>query len=602
MVVTRRMAMLTLNGVPSERILGITFTNKAANEMKERVSELTGIDNWNISTFHSFGARALREVGHLIEGRNSEFTICDAYKKTRLVANIMKTQCLQEKDGPSPIDICNVISKYKASQIYPDGHPKNKAEKIYEYYEGELSRNNMFDFDDLLSRITYIFDRHDDVLNAFRNRFDYVLVDEYQDTNTVQYKLAKLLSEHHRNLCVTGDPDQSIYGWRNADIKNILSFEDDFNDAQVIKLEENWRSTKNILVSAQKVIENNKERKEKNLLPTKDDGCKVTYSESNLYDDDEAEYISKEIKSLVDSGEYKYKDFAVLYRTNAQSRILEQVFNRKKIPHVLYGSTEFYSRMEIADLMAYLSFIANTKDDMSLTRAINTPSRGIGKTTQDKIIEFARENDMSMYEAVTSAHSIEGLNAGQIRSVGQFAYMIREIVNKEWINNIERLLETIIEITSYEDYLKHRYADTYDARAENIEELLRTARDFDVKLGGTLIDFLQETSLYAQQDDEDDEDDVVKMMTLHSSKGLEFPVVFLAGIEDGLLPHWNCSIEREIEEERRLFYVGITRAMEKLYLTKVNMRYINGDRRKKRKTMRSRFFKELPNECIHKIE
>lgn len=604
-VLTHRIGNLLSIGVSPWSILAITFTNKAASEMKERVKKLVGpvADDIWISTFHSMCVRILRkDIHHL--NYSTSFTIIDAGDQLNLIKQIMKDLNIDvKKIEPKAVlaSISNAKNELKTPQMYAKtvgDYFQNKVLQVYEKYQERLKTNNSLDFDDLIMLTVKLFQQNPEVLSYYQKKFVYIHIDEYQDTNRAQYMLVRLLADWHKNICVVGDADQSIYRWRGADIGNILNFEEDFPNAKVIKLEQNYRSTKNILSAANEVIRHNRKRKDKNLRTENKDGEKITLYQA-MQEHDEAYFIAKNIQDGIEGGNKSYKDFAILYRTNAQSRVIEEVFIKSNIPYKIIGGTKFYDRREIKDIFAYLKLIVNPDDDLSLRRVINIPKRGIGATTVDKIAEYANKNNLSMYRAIKEIDFI-GLAPRTANNVSQFADLIDSLKKAERFLSITDLTEKILDATKYIDELKRENSIEAESRIENIKELLSVTMEFEKNNEDvTLEDFLNDVALVSDIDQMDNEDDIenrVVLMTLHSAKGLEFPVVFLTGLEEGIFPSSRSLMEEEeIEEERRLAYVGITRAKETLYLTYTSSRTLYG---RSQYNAPSRFIKEIPEDLI----
>ena len=588
-VLTTRIANLIQNGVPSYNILAITFTNKAAKEMRERLELLEPNNNAFVGTFHSFGVRVIRENA-LTLGLDRNFSILDSDDVTSIIKKIMKEDGYDPK-FTAPSYIRNKISTIK-NDMLSDAEidrffntPDDRIVKeVYYRYIDILQKNNSVDFDDLLLLPVKLFTEHKDVLERYQDIYKYILIDEYQDTNEVQYKLSKLLAKKYKNIFIVGDPDQSIYMFRGANFHNILNFEKDYKDAEVIPLEENYRSTKNILDTANSVIKNNKERKEKNLWSSNGDGTKTKYLRA--YDDKhEIQMVIDEIKKLFDEG-YSKKDIAVLYRTNAQSRLVEEMFMKSAVPYKVVGSIYFYSRKEIKDLICYLRLILNNNDEISLRRVINVPKRGIGEATLNKLTKKAQEENKSLFEVIDSGKEL------------QFKELI-EFMTKE----AEKLsLTELIDLVLIETGMKFEYEkeDTLESnlRLDNLEEFKSVAKTFEDRTGSvSLDDLLEEITLMSDMSDyKNNDEDVVTLMTMHSAKGLEFKVVFLIGMEDGIFPHQNSFLEPGgLEEERRLCYVGITRAKERLYISNAKRRMLYG---KDVMNPPSRFIKEIDPDLL----
>jgi DNA helicase-2/ATP-dependent DNA helicase PcrA len=613
-VLTQRIARLIRDmDVSPYAILAITFTNKAAKEMKERVQKAVGegSEYIQVSTFHSTCVRILRRFCEYI-GYERSFTIYDSDDQKTLVKNILKQKNIDPKQFKEKA-ILSRISKAKDELIDPErfeaeavDHYDKKVAEIYKEYQKQLKICNAFDFDDLICKTVELFNTCPDVLRYYRNRFCYIMVDEYQDTNTAQFEFIRLLAEHEneegeieRNLCVVGDDDQSIYRFRGANIKNILNFEKYYPETKVIKLEQNYRSTPEILQVANSVIHNNTERKDKKLWTQNAKGSAVHY---NLYGDEtgEADGVSIKIREIMERTGAEYRDFAVLYRTNAQSLSFEKSMRMHDLKAKTIGTVSFFERREIKDIIAYLKTIDNARDDIATRRVLNVPKRGIGNTTVEKIGNYAAENELSFYEALARAEYIQGLERSRDKAKSFVALI--ESMRYERNNNklsIKSLIKTIIEEISYMEYLREDDPDTAEDRIQNIEALVSYADRYETEEeDATLTGFLEYCGLNAEEaSSEDDEDDgnYISLMTLHNAKGLEFPYVFLAGMEDGLFPS-NLSINAEdpiaeIEEERRLCYVGITRAMKELFLSAARMRRLYGD---SQFNMPSRFLKEIP--------
>ena len=604
-VLTNRIAyLIEEKGVPHWSILAITFTNKAAREMKDRVKKNVGYEAeemW-ISTFHSMCVRILRRDIDRI-GYNRNFTILDASDQLTVIKRIIKEKNIDKKKF-DPRAILGMISsaknELKTAKDFDKtaaGYFEQVASTVYEQYERELKRNQALDFDDLIMTTIRLFNQVPDVLEYYQRRFRYIMVDEYQDTNHAQYRLVRLLADRHKNLCVVGDSDQSIYRWRGADIANILSFEKDYPDAKVILLEQNYRSTKRILDAANRVISHNSGRKDKNLWTNNDGGEKITYY-SARNEHDEAAFIVDEIQKKLSGSDLKASDIAILYRTNAQSRVLEELFVKSNMAYTIVGGTKFYDRKEIKDLLAYLRLVANPDDDISFRRIVNVPKRGIGPTTVDKLQAYADQNDLSLFQAVAEIEQV-GLSARFTNMLRTFHDQLSGWIQMQDYVPVKELVDELLDQTGYREMLENENTLEAEGRLENIEEFLTVAGEFEEASDDkTLIAFLTDLALIADIDkvDEEEEAEHVLMMTLHSAKGLEFPVVFLAGLEEGVFPHSRSLIEEaEMEEERRLAYVGITRAEKELYLTRASMRTIFG---KTNMNAPSRFLNEIPEELL----
>lgn len=605
-VLTHRIAyLIEEKGVSPWNILALTFTNKAAGEMKERIGNLIGHGGQDVwaGTFHSVCVRILRRDIEKI-GYSSNYVIFDSADQKTLVRDCIKELSLSEKLY-DPKAMLGFISSQKnimvKSDTYINANYTNFRERqkgeIYALYQKKLKENNALDFDDLINKTIELFKEHPMVLEYYQNKFHYVLVDEYQDTNGAQYELVRLLASKYKNICVVGDDDQSIYGWRGADIANILNFEKDYLDASVIKLEQNYRSTKTILNAANEVIQNNSGRKNKKLWTGNDEGQQINiYSGNNEHE--EADFIVKKIKEIKNDENKSYSDFSILYRTNAQSRVLEESFMRANMPYKIVGGLKFYDRKEIKDIVSYLRLIQNPVDNISLKRIINVPKRGIGKTTIDKIEEYSLSKEESIYSVILDIEELGSLSQRAKGKVREFASLIGTFIAMKEVLSVKDLIEKVIESSRYISELEKE--DTVEARTriENIKEFVSVAIDFDVNNpGGTLEDFLANIALLSDIDKtEDGNDEAVTLMTLHSAKGLEFPVVFISGMEEGMFPSSrSLTSQADLEEERRLCYVGITRAEETLFITHTAIRTIFG--RKNFNTV-SRFIREIPKELI----
>lgn len=605
-VLTHRIAyLLGEKDVSPRNVLAITFTNKAAREMKERVGDIIGPDAndmW-ISTFHSMCVRILRRDIDRI-GIDRNFSILDTTDQLSVIKQVLKDLNLDPKKF-DPRAMLGAISGAKNELKTAEDYNKTVGNyhdqqigQVYEKYQKTLRKNQSLDFDDLIMQTLTLFDRVPEVLEYYQRRFQYIHVDEYQDTNHAQYQLVKLLANRFQNLCVVGDSDQSIYRWRGADIANILSFESDYPNAKVIMLEQNYRSTKSILNAANEVIQQNSGRKPKNLWTDNDDGEHIQYYQAPT-ERDEALYVVNKTEEYVRSGDYKYKEVAILYRTNAQSRTIEETMVKANIPYQIIGGTKFYDRKEIKDMLAYLRLISNPNDDISFSRIVNEPKRGIGKTSLENLQMYAARNDLSMYEAVGEVEFV-GLSKKATNALKEFGSMIKNWHNQQDFLSATDLVEDVLTKTGYEDMLKNEKSLEAQSRLENINEFMSVAQDFEKNNEDkSLIAFLTDLALIADIDKVDDDpfaDNKVTLMTLHSAKGLEFPVVFLIGMEENVFPH-SRSIhdEEEMEEERRLAYVGITRAEKQLFLTHAKMRTLFG---KTNMNPTSRFIDEIPADLI----
>ena len=605
-VLTHRIAyLMEEKGIMPWNILAITFTNKAAGEMRERVNRLVGqgAERIWVSTFHSACVRILRRHSGWI-GYDTNFVIYDGDDQKSLMKDICKRLNIDTKKYKERA-ILGVISSAKDELIGPEqfaldaqgDYRQEIIAKAYSEYQRQLKSSNAFDFDDLIMKTVELFQNNPDILDEYQERFRYIMVDEYQDTNTAQFKLVSLLAAKYQNLCVVGDDDQSIYKFRGANIENILSFEKIFPDACVVKLEQNYRSTQNILDAANSVIQNNTERKEKKLWTANGQGDKVRMrSFQSAFE--EAEFISGEIAARVRRQEADYRDFVVLYRTNAQSRMFEEKFLMANIPYKIVGGVNFYARKEIKDLLAYLKTIDNAKDDLSVRRILNVPKRGIGATTVTRVQEYALAHQMSFYEALEHASEIMGAGRA-VSKINSFVTFIRTLRTQEEFFSVSELLKEVIERTGYVSELEAEGTEEAKARLENIDELINKVTSYEEEAEEPSLEgFLEEVALVADIDSLDECSSHVVLMTLHSAKGLEFPEVYLAGMEDGLFPSY-LSIDSEdedaLEEERRLCYVGITRAMRHLTLTCARMRMSRGETHYNRP---SRFLDELPKEKL----
>ncbi|RKD29000.1 DNA helicase PcrA [Thermohalobacter berrensis] len=604
-VLTHRIAYLVdEKGVLPENVLAITFTNKAANEMKERIGKLikSKLDDMWVGTFHSICVRILRR--HIDKlGYDRSFVIFDTADQKTLIKDIIKELDLN-KDYYEPKSMLNFISSQKDKLINPDTYIKEnygdfrerQKGEIYSLYQKKLKENNALDFDDLINKTIELFRTNPDILEFYQKRFRYILVDEYQDTNRAQYELVRLLSKIHMNICVVGDDDQSIYKFRGADIRNILDFEKDFPDTKVVKLEQNYRSTKTILDAANHVIKNNYGRKNKKLWTANHTGKPIKiYKGYNEHD--EAAFISKQIIDTKESDGLSYLDFAILYRTNAQSRVLEEALIKANIPYKIVGGTKFYDRKEIKDIIAYLRLIQNPLDNVSLKRIINVPKRGIGKKTIEKIENYSQQKGESMYSSILDVEEIPGLSKRAINNIKKFTSLINKFIAMKEVLGVKQLIENVIESSGYLESLKKQNTVETETRIENIQEFISVAMDFEeTSEENTLEEFLASISLLSDVDNMEEDSDSVTLMTLHSAKGLEFPVVFLAGMEEGIFPI-SRALENdiELEEERRLCYVGITRAENDLYMTHASVRTLYG---RTSSNIPSRFLKEIPNTLI----
>ena len=607
-VLTCRVANLLQKGVRPYRILAITFTIKAAAEMRERVNNMSGPaakDVW-LFTFHAFCARFLRMEIDKLPGYGGNFAIYDTADSQNLIKQILKEMNLDDKRfQPSGIlsrisNAKNALQDAAAFARQAGDFYEQKVADIYSRYEQKLQLNNALDFDDLLMLSIKLLQENKEVREKYQDRFDYLLVDEYQDTNHAQYLLTKFLAAKHRNICVVGDADQSIYGWRGADIQNILDFEKDYPDAKVIKLEQNYRSTQIILDAANAVIENNTGRKPKNLWTENKSGADIIYFQA-VDERDEARFVIEQLQNLQRTENKKLGDMAILYRTNTQSRIFEEMLIKSGISYNMVGGLKFYERKEIKDIIAYLRVIFNPADSLSLLRIINVPKRGIGDASLAKIQAYAAANNVSLFEAVSNAAAIDGLSSRFVSKLDDLAGIIFELMNLANEAPVEDLIDRVLRDTGYLEELENERTPQAQSRIDNLHELISVAQEFAAsEEENNLENFLAHVALVSDIDDTELGEDAITLMTLHSSKGLEFPVVFLVGMEEGLFPHARTLMdETEIEEERRLCYVGITRAKEKLFLSSTKMRTIYGN------TVTyppSRFLQEIPARLVKTIK
>ncbi len=605
-VLTHRVAyLIEEQGVNPWNILAITFTNKAAGEMRDRVDQLVtfGAESVWVATFHSTCVRILRRYIDRL-GFDHNFTIYDSDDQKTLMKDICKRLQIDTKTYKEKA-ILGAISSAKDELIGPEEYElnnmadfgKRKIAAAYKEYQKQLRNNNALDFDDLIVKTVELFQMNPDILDAYQERFKYIMVDEYQDTNTAQFRLISLLASKYQNLCVVGDDDQSIYKFRGANIGNILNFESVFPNARTIKLEQNYRSTQTILDAANHVIQNNVGRKRKTLWTANGNGTPIIYQQfMTAYE--EAEYIAGEITKKVGEGEYRYNDCAILYRTNAQSRLFEEKFLLANIPYKIIGGINFYARKEIKDLLAYLKTVDNAKDDLAVRRIINVPKRGIGATTLAKVQDYAAEHAISFYNALRAAEEIPSLGRSAAK-VRPFVTFIQTLRTQQEYFSVEELLKEIIEQTGYVKELEAEDTEEARARIENIDELISKVASYEEEAENpTLSGFLEEVALVADIDNLEEDSDRVLLMTLHSAKGLEFPNVYMAGMEDGIFPSYMTIISEDpsdIEEERRLCYVGITRAKRQLTITSARTRMIRGETQYNKV---SRFVQEIPRELV----
>lgn len=604
-VLTHRIAyLLDEKDVSPYNILAITFTNKAAKEMKARVEHLVGEEAQVIwmSTFHSMCVRILRRDADRI-GIERNFTIIDPTDQKSVIKDVLKSENIDSKRF-EPRMFIGAISNLKNELKTPEDAQKEANDfhsqmvaTVYKGYQRQLSRNEALDFDDLIMTTINLFERVPETLEYYQNKFQYIHVDEYQDTNKAQYTLVKLLANKFKNLCVVGDSDQSIYGWRGADIQNILSFEEYYPEAKTIFLEQNYRSTKNILNAANEVIKHNSERKPKGLWTANSGGDKIQYYEA-MTERDEAEYVVKEIMKHQRSGK-KYSEMAILYRTNAQSRVLEETFMKSNIPYTMVGGQKFYDRKEIKDLLSYLRVIANSNDDISLQRIINVPKRGIGPSSVEKIQTYALQNNISMFDALAEVDFI-GLSKKVTQECISFYEMIQNLIKEQEFLEISEIVDEVLQKSGYRDMLDREQSIESRSRLENLDEFMSVPKDYEENTPleeQSLINFLTDLSLVADIDEADTQNGVT-LMTMHSAKGLEFPIVFIMGMEESLFPHIRAiksEDDHEMEEERRICYVAITRAEELLYITNATTRMLFG---RSQSNMPSRFLKEIPEDLL----
>ena len=606
-VLTHRTAYLIEEcGVNPYNIMAITFTNKAAGEMRERIDQMVGYGSESIwvCTFHSTCVRILRRYIDRL-GFGTNFTIYDSDDQKTLMKDICKRLEIDPKMYKEKMFL-SAISSAKDELIDPiefetraaGDYVKRKQAQVYREYQQALKQNNALDFDDLIMKTVELFKLDKEVLASYQDRFRYIMVDEYQDTNTAQFELIRLLALKYQNLCVVGDDDQSIYKFRGANIYNILNFEHHFPDATVIKLEQNYRSTQNILDAANAVIANNQGRKEKRLWTDNGAGDKITFEQLDTAAE-EADFVARDIARRVRKGEYQYKDCAILYRTNAQSRLFEERFITANIPYKIFGGVNFYARKEVKDLLAYLKTIDNGQDDLAVRRIINIPKRGIGAASINKVALYAQEQEISFYDALCVAEQVPGLGKAAAK-IRPFVLFIQSMKAKAKLLSVADLLQEVIETTGYVRELEAEGTDEAEARIENIDELISKAVDYaEGEEAPTLNGFLENVALVADIDSFDENSDYVVLMTLHSAKGLEFPNVYLAGLEDGLFPSYmsitSDNSQAEIEEERRLAYVGITRAKKNLTITSARVRMVRGQTQYGKV---SRFVREIPPELL----
>ncbi len=603
-VITHRIAYLIKTcGVSPHRIMAVTFTNKASREMQERLEILVGqaLERLTLGTFHAICARILRQDGSII-GLNPKFTIYDEDDQLSLIKQSIQEIGLDPKQY-APKAVQSAIKFAKSQLLTPDDYALHTSsyfeeivQRVYERYQQVLHQSQTVDFDDLLMRVVQLFKDHTDILSKYQSRYIHILVDEFQDTNTTQYQLIKQLAGKYKNICVVGDPDQSIYSWRYADMRNILSFERDYPDAKVVLLEQNYRSTKAILNVASSIISANVQRKPKNLITDNESGLPVTIVET-YNEGEEAQFIVGEIDRLVTEESISPADCAVMYRINAQSRALEESFVRHGMPYRLVGGTRFYNRREIKDIIAYLKLIHNPYDTVSLMRIINVPGRGIGSRTVSELTSWAKSRDICLYNAIQMVGEKEGpqLAARANTSLTGFASLINELIQKSNELALIDLIDEILNKSGYRNYILSE--ENSEERWENIMALRADAREYNTaKPEDDLTDFLEKVSLVSPDDEAEEKPDATTLTTLHQAKGLEFPVVFIIGVEEGLLPHWkSMDNTAEVEEERRLLYVGVTRAKKRVYILYTYRRNLFGN---SGGSEQSRFLRDIPQELV----
>lgn len=602
-VITRRIGYLISQGIKPYNILAITFTNKAADEMCDRVKQFSSHKGLWVSTFHKMCSRILRSSIERL-GYSRDFSIYDTTDQLNRIKSIM-AELQMDTTQWKPRNIVSSISNAKNRLIDAEtfaaktsGYFNHNVARIYKKYQSLLKANNALDFDDLLLKTIELFKNHPDILKMYQDKFRFILIDEYQDTNYSQYTITRLLASRYRNICVTGDPDQSIYGWRGADIRNIMDFEKDYPDARVVLLEQNYRSTKHILHAASSIIQQNKYRRRKDLWTENILGEKIRVV-SCEDERGEADEVARLIKELRDKG-VKYSDIALFYRTNAQSRVLEISLRNSGIPYTIIGGVEFYQRKEIKDILSYLRLCINPHDEVALERTINTPIRGIGNTTVKKLKDWAAAHGAGLFDAIQHIDLIPEITGKSALSIKRFSELISDL-QQQPRSPVEDIIKRVIEKTHYFAFLRESGEKESNDRIANVEELVNAAHEYDINHeGGTLQGFLEEVALVSDVDELEDTAEAVTLMTLHTAKGLEFPVVFLTGMEEGLLPHSESNdADEEIEEERRLCYVGITRAMKELFLTHAKRRMRYGQMGVCRP---SRFLDEIPDEILMKID
>jgi DNA helicase-2/ATP-dependent DNA helicase PcrA len=603
-VITHRIAYLIKTcGVSPHRIMAVTFTNKASRELQERLQLLVGhaLEKLTLGTFHAICARILRQDGTVI-GLNPKFNIYDEDDQLSLVKQSIQDIGLDPKQY-APKAVQSAIKFAKSQLLTPNDYALHTGsyfeeivQRVYERYQQVLHQSQTVDFDDLLMKVVQLFNDHEDILSKYQSRYIHLLVDEFQDTNTTQYQLIKQLAGKHHNICVVGDPDQSIYSWRYADLRNILSFERDYPDAKVVLLEQNYRSTKSILDVASSIISANIQRKQKNLITENETGLPVTIAET-YNEAEEAQFIVGEIDKLVKEDSISAADCAVMYRINAQSRALEEAFVRHGMPYRLVGGTRFYSRREIKDIIAYLRFIHNPHDNISLMRIINVPGRGIGSRTVSEFTSWAKSQNISLYSTIQLIAEKKGppLSARASVSLTNFAALMSELIEQSKKLTLIDLIDEVLNKTGYRNYILSE--ENSEERWENIMALRADAREYDTsKTEDDLTSFLEKVSLVSAEEETEEKSNATTLTTLHQAKGLEFPVVFIVGVEEGLLPHWKSQDDTgELEEERRLFYVGVTRAKKRVYILYTYRRSLFGN---SGSSEQSRFLRDIPQELV----
>lgn len=600
-VLTCRIAQLLEQGVRPYRILAITFTNKAAAEMRERVDKMVGSAARNVwlFTFHAFCARVLRMEIDKLAGYNNNFVIYDSADQKNLMKQVIKELNIDEKEASMLAFVSkakNMMVTAEQAMAAADNFHDKRLAQVYAAYQQKLRLNNAVDFDDILLITLELLSKNAEVRQKYQEKFDYLMVDEYQDTNRVQYRLTKLLAAKHKNICVVGDADQSIYAWRGADIRNILDFEKDYPDAQIIKLEQNYRSTQYILDAANAVIDNNSGRKKKNLWTDNGKGAKPVYYEAND-EKDEARFVVERMQELQRTTGLSLGKMAILYRTNAQSRVLEEMLVKSGMSYSLVGGTKFYDRAEIKDILAYLKVIHNPNDSLSLLRIINVPRRGIGSATIEKLQAYANENGKTLFDVLSAAEDVPGLSARFKTKLDELCSIVFELMGEAEETSMRHLVEDVLEKTGYLAQLQASTDPQDESRVENLEELLSVAEEF-AKSGteDNLTNFLEHVSLASDIDNAELKGESMTLMTLHSAKGLEFPVVFLVGMDQGIFPTSRAMYsDVQMEEERRLCYVGITRAERYLFLTHAKVRMLYGETQIYRA---STFMTEIPSELL----